>query len=158
MIQSAPRTQWETGLIPVKRSSRTLIAGILLVAFALRALIPQGFMPASGRPFSLELCWEGLPTAMLVHAERPDDGTMDMGSMPMGSMHGHSQGAHHHTGSSSDHCVFGAACSPGPITHVPQPSDFGVPPPLRAVAFVSFASTIRLVYLPQSRAPPGQLS
>ena len=29
---------------------------------------------------------------------------------------------------------------------------------LRAIAFVSIASAVRLVYLPQSRAPPGQLS
>jgi len=135
-----------------------LLAGILLVAFALRALIPQGFMPASGRPFSLELCWEGLPTALLAHDDPADTATLGMDSMPMGPMHGHSPGAHHHPGSSSDHCVFGAACSPGPITEVLQPSDFAVPPPLRAVAFVSFASAIRLVYLPQSRAPPAQLS
>jgi len=161
-------------VVPVKRSSRTLIAGALLVAFALRALIPQGFMPASGRPFSLEICWQGLPAAMLAHAEPADTGTMDMDSMP-GSMHdsmhqgamadtmshpGLPQGAHGHTGhpSSSDYCVFGAAWSPGPITHFPQPSDFSFPPPLRAVAFVSIADAIRLVYLPQSRAPPGRLS
>jgi hypothetical protein len=134
-------------VVPVKRRSRTLVASALLVAFALRALIPQGFMPGGG--FSLEICWEGLPAAMLALAE------------PADSAHaGHHPGAHGHTGhpSSSDHCVFGTACSPGPLTHLPQPGDFSAPPPLRAAAFVSIASAIRLVHLPQSRAPPGQLS
>jgi hypothetical protein len=155
----------------VKRSRRTLICSTLLVAFALRALIPQGFMPASGRWFALEICWEGLPAIALARAEASSAGTMDAHSMP-GSMH-HSmhrgvvadtasrpdeqQNAHHHGGhsSSSDHCVFGVAWSPGPITHLPQPSDYLFSPPLRAAAITSVASAIRLVHLPQSRAPPG---
>ena len=36
------------------------IATIALVAFTLRALIPVGFMPAAGHPFTLSICPEGL--------------------------------------------------------------------------------------------------
>jgi hypothetical protein len=39
-----------------KKTKHELIAGILLFAFAVRALVPQGFMPASDRPFSIEIC------------------------------------------------------------------------------------------------------
>jgi hypothetical protein len=126
-------TPWEMRLSPGKRNRRALIAGIMLVAFALRALIPAGFMPASGRPFSLEICWDGLPAGMLVHS------------------------AHHHSGSPahSDHCVFGTACSAGPTPHPPLPSDFLSAQQLRAVAFASIAAAVRVVHLPQSRAPPA---
>ena len=45
------------------------MASIMLVAFASRMLIPPGFMPASGRPFLIEICWEGLPAGMLALVE-----------------------------------------------------------------------------------------
>ena len=115
----------------------------MLVAFAARALIPLGFMPASDRPFSIDICWEGFPAGMLAH----------------GATH------HHHSGSPaspqnphSEHCVFGTACGAGPIPHLPPPSDVPAAEPLRAVAFVSIAGAVHLVYLPPSRAPPRQLS
>ena len=135
-----------------KRRSRALLASIMLVPFALRALIPPGFMPASDRPFSIEICWEGFPANMLAHGEPPFADSMGMDSM---------QGAHHHHSGSpphSGHCVFGAACSAGPTPHLPLPSDI---PPTRqacAAAVVSIAGAVRLVHLPQSRAPPGRLS
>ncbi len=108
---------------------------MMLVAFVSRLLIPPGFMPASGRPFLMEICGEGL-TAGPLHA------------------------AHHHPGSSSqgEHCVFGTACSAGPIPHLPLPGDFPSGQPLRAAASASIADTIRLVHLPQPRAPPVRLS
>ncbi len=142
-----------------KRNRRTLTAGILLVAFGVRALIPAGFMPAPDRPFSLEICWEGLPAGVRVHGEpshadamdTTDMGSMDMGSMDMGSMP-----VHTHSGSSShsEHCVFGTACSAGPVSHMPLLSDLSSVRQLRAVAFDSIALAIRLVHLPQPRAPP----
>jgi len=124
------------------------MASIMLVAFASRALIPPGFMPASGRPFSIEICWEGLSADMLAHVE------------PSTSHHGPQQGPHHHRGipSQSEHCVFGTACSAGPIPHLPLPSEFSSALKLRAVAFASIAVAVRVVHLPQPRAPPGSLS
>jgi hypothetical protein len=149
------------------------MASIMLVAFASRAFIPPGFMPASDRPFSLEICWEGFPAEMLAHGEPAHAGSMGMDSMGMDSMgvdsmgmdstfhRGLLQGAHHHHSgnpSQSEHCAFGTACSAGPIPHLPLPSDISSSQQLRAVAFVSIALAVRLVLLPQPRAPPGRLS
>jgi hypothetical protein len=122
------------------------MVSIMLAALALRVFIPPGFMPASGRPFSIEICWEGLPADMLAHVESSQADSMGMG--------------HHHHGSplQSEHCVFGAACSAGPIPHLPLPSDFSSALKLRAVAFASIAVAVRVVHLPQPRAPPSRLS
>jgi hypothetical protein len=169
-----------------KRNSRTLVAGILLVAFGVRALIPAGFMPASDRPFSIEICSEGFPADMLARGEPPHADSVGMHSVGMDSVPAHSMaadsmhdsmhpqavrdrtprrgplpGAHHrHSGSpwNREHCVFGTACSAGPIPHLPLPSDISSGHQLRVVAFVSIAGAIRLVHLPQPRAPPRRLS
>jgi hypothetical protein len=130
-----------------RRAQRAWLLGLVLPALLLRAFIPTGFMPASDRPFSIELCREGLPADMLAHGEPAH-------ADPMGGIH------HHHPGSPAhnEHCVFGTACGVGPILHLPLPSDISPARQLRAVAFVSIAGGVRLVHLPQPRAPPGQLS
>lgn len=114
------------------------MARIMLVAFASRILIPPGFMPASDRPFSMEVCPEGLPADML----------------------GTQQAPHHHHGipSQSEHCVFGTACSAGPIAHLSMPGDFSSAQQTRAAAFPSIVVAIRVIHLPQPRAPPSRLS
>jgi hypothetical protein len=147
----------ETRLSPCKRNRRTLMASFMLVAFALRVLIPPGFMPASDRPFSLEICWEGLPADMQGHVEHA--GSMGMDSMDMASM-GMDQGPghHHETSSHSEHCVFGTACGAGPFSHLTLPSDFSSAHQLLAIAFASIAIAVHVVYLPPPRAPPRQLS
>jgi hypothetical protein len=156
-----------------KSSRRTVIAGIMLVAFLSRGLIPQGFMPASGQPLSLEICWEGLPAEMLAHSEpsRSEPMDMDMESMSMDSMPADSmapislsrnlplQAGHHSKGTpQGEHCVFGTACCAGPTPHLPRAGDFASTITRHAVAFASMAVDVRVVHLPQSRAPPGQLS
>jgi hypothetical protein len=130
------------------------MAGIMLVAFASRALIPAGFMPASGAPFSLEICREGLPAGWLAQVDSSHAESMDMGDMPMGDS------ASHHSGTPSDgeHCVFGTACSAGPAPHLPLASLYSSAGQLRAVAFASLAASVRVVHLPQPRAPPALLS
>jgi hypothetical protein len=130
------------------------MASIMLVAFALRVLIPPGFMPASGRPFSIEICWEGFPAGTLAHVEPSHPDSMDMASMGMDQVAVH----HHGTSSHSEHCVFGTACSAGPVTHLLLPSDFSFAQQLRAVDFASIAAAVRVVHLPPPRAPPSQLS
>jgi hypothetical protein len=124
------------------------MASIMLVAFALRVLIPPGFMPSGDRPFSLEICWEDLSADLHAHADSSQSASMDMGSMAMGQGHNH-----HGTSSHSEHCVFGTACSAGPISHLTPPSDFSSPQQLRA-AFASISVAVRVVYLPPPRAPP----
>jgi hypothetical protein len=150
-----------------KWSRRTLMAGIMLVALTSRVLIPPGFMPASDRPFWIEICWDGLPAGLLAQLEPAGAHTMGMESMGadsmgmdgMGRMPADSMGSHHHHGSrsQSEHCVFGTACGAGPIPHLPPSSDFLPAQPLRAVAFASIALTVRVVHLPQPRAPPARL-
>jgi hypothetical protein len=157
------------------------MASIMLVAFALRALIPPGFMPASGHPFSLEFCWEGLPTEMLANSEPPGADAMDMPSMDMAGMptdsprhfiqrkpaadaatHGSPvQRAHGHHGGSpthGEHCVFGTACSPGPTPCLPLAGDISPAQRLRAAPFISSPGAVCLVHIPQPRAPPRRLS
>jgi hypothetical protein len=104
------------------------------------------------RPFSIEICWDGFPAAMLVQGESAQADAMDMGTMDMGGM----GGGHHH--SISDHCVFGSACSAGPLSHQAHPNELTFMQRVPAAKLASIADTVRLVHLPQSRAPPGQLS
>jgi hypothetical protein len=139
-------------LSPRKRTRLTLVTSLMLVAFAARALIPPGFMPASGRPFPVEICWEDFPAGMLRHGGPSGDGSMRMDFM--GGAH------HHHPGSPAhgEHCVFGTACSAGPIPHLPLLSGISPARQPHALALVSFAGAVRFVHLPQARAPPGRLS
>lgn len=147
----------EMCLGPRKRNRRTIVASIMLVAFASRAFIPLGFMPASDRPFSIELCWDGLPADVLRRVQPSHVDSMEVDSMDMASMEKAGGPGHHHgTSLHSEHCVFGTACSAGPISHL-TPSDFSSAQQLRAVAFAS-AVAVRVVHLPQPRAPPGRLS
>lgn len=150
-----------------RRIRRTFMASIMLVAFASRLLIPPGFMPASGRPFLMEICWDGVPTNLLAQVGLADVHALGMESMGMdpmptgdGTSHqAESQGAHH-SGSPSrgEHCVFGTASNTGPTPHLPLLGDLYSTQPLRTVAFASVAGAVRVVHLPQPRAPPSRLS
>jgi len=115
------------------KASRLLIAGVMLFAFVARSLIPQGFMPSSEQPFTVEICPEGFPAQLLVHA-----------------------GHHHHgTGHSyTDHCVFGTACDSGTPSHSPILTDLWLASLAPAAPSVARAIVVRLVYLPHSRGPP----
>jgi hypothetical protein len=115
------------------KSTRTLIAGIMLLAFAARALVPQGFMPASDRSFSLEICPDGFPAQFFVHA------------------------GHHHprTHSSSEHCVFGSAGASGPVSHPPPLAYTSLSQRAPATQTSSTAIRVQLVYLPHARGPPA---
>jgi hypothetical protein len=95
------------------------LTGILLGLLLLRAYVPVGFMPASGKPFLLQLCPAAAPVSM-------DPGMhMDMG-MQMGagmSMDPHAgadpAASMHHSGSHGhfDNCPFGSAPAAGPVSH-----------------------------------------
>jgi hypothetical protein len=137
-----------------KRSRRTLMASIMLVALASRVLIPPGFMPASDRRFSIEICWDGLPAGVLAQLEPAHADSTGIHRGPQQGPHSH----HHGSPLQTEHCVFGTACSAGPISHLPLPSDFSSAQPLRAVAFASIGAAVRVVHLPPPRAPPPRLS
>ena len=149
------------------------MASMMLVAFASHAIVPSGFMPAKGRPFLLEICSEDLPADLAAHVEPASVDAMDMASMDMSAMDMPAmpaedstsklvapQGSHHHGGGSSraEHCVFASACSAGPVPHVPTSGEFSRARPLRTVALASIAVAVRVVHIPQPRAPPSHLS
>jgi hypothetical protein len=122
-----------------KSRARALAAAVMVLAFAVRSLVPQGFMPSSTRPFSVDICPEGLPAQLL------------------GLVHVHDGAAHHHGGGHwlTEHCVFGCAYLDGPLSHhapiVPGIASgiLADSPPAAAAVFV------RLVHLPQVRGPPA---
>ena len=114
------------------KATRTLIASVMLLAFVVRALVPQGFMPASDRAFSVEICPEGFPAQLLAHA------------------------GHHHTGTHwhTEHCVFGSACAAGPASQFPLLTCLSLPEGVPATRVTSVAIIVQLVHLPEARGPP----
>jgi hypothetical protein len=78
------------------RRRRELVTSILLVALVLRALIPAGFMPASGEGFSLTICRGDLSVPA---------SPQDTGRHPGNALH-------------TEHCAFGSAPAAGPAMEV----------------------------------------
>jgi len=115
-------------------ASRLVIVGAMLFAFAGHALIPQGFMPASGHPFSVEICPEDFPAQLLMHA-----------------------GHHHHGGghARTEHCVFGCACNGAPPPQHLLLTELLSAQQAPAAQYVASTIVVRLVYLPHSRGPPS---
>jgi hypothetical protein len=92
----------------ISRAARAWVSGVLLVTLAMRALVPMGFMPSVERPFTLQLCPDGIPVLLL---QSGHDFAHQHGSERAGS------GTHHHDLSHTDHCVFAAAAGVGPTSH-----------------------------------------
>lgn len=129
------------------RASRARLVCAVLLAFALRALIPLGFMPASDGSLSLMICPGGFPAELLAGKSTPMSGDM---RMP----------AHQHPGHGlmdEGFCAFTTGFS-------------SAPPPLALAALLVLLSCLaviavtvlapaggRLVHLPQARAPPIRL-
>jgi len=130
-IARHPRKTMRSGLC--SSATQKLIASVLLLAFAVRALVPVGFMPGNGRPLSIEICPEGFPVQLLGQAAD-----------------------HHHGGSNwhAEHCVFGSACTSGPIAEFPFLNSPVVAELAAATPCISPAIVVRLVYLPRARGPP----
>jgi len=115
-----------------RNKTNKLITSLALIALSCRALIPVGFMPASERPFSLIICHEGFPSALLEH------GT------PL-----HPGGTTHF-----EHCLFS-----GVTAAALAPTAVGVAMVLPVSTPLIFTKTappagVRLVYVPPPRAPP----
>lgn len=98
----------------LNRKARTWVIGILLVALALRALVPVGFMPSADEPFSLQICPDGFPAQLLHHQH----GSHHEHAVAQGRRGDDSVGgAHQHGPSGSEHCLFAAAAGIGPVPH-----------------------------------------
>jgi hypothetical protein len=114
--------------------TRFVAASALLVASLLHAYVPLGFMPASGAPFLLELCPEGLQVSMQAH---------------------HSHHSHHAQHASFEHCPFGSAPAVGPISH---PFGFAAPSLVSSRVFIPNEQppfAIRLSRAHPPRGPPA---
>ncbi|HZT00678.1 MAG TPA: DUF2946 family protein [Steroidobacteraceae bacterium] len=138
-----------TPLLPTlsgRRSRTRLLPGILLV-FALRALIPLGFMPASDGTLSLMICPGGLPLALLPQEKTMQDG---MGT-PMPQPHHHGHGV-----MEDGFCAFTTGCSPAPPP-LPLLAVLALLAASLGVALTHLAAPggSRLVHVPQARAPPA---
>ncbi|HEV7136136.1 MAG TPA: hypothetical protein VGN43_05840 [Steroidobacteraceae bacterium] len=134
-------------LVRPSRTIRARLVFAVLLAFALRAVIPVGFMPASDGSLALMICPGGLPAGLFPGRSMPA-----AGGMPMP--------AHQHPGHSlmdEGYCAFTTGFS-------------SAPPPLllltlflllSCVAVIAMTALptggIRLVHLPQARAPPAPL-
>jgi hypothetical protein len=92
----------------LRTKQRLWVISALLVALLVRALIPAGFMPASDRPFSFQVCPDGFPAALLSEGAAGADGSSaaasDHGLTSHDSAAGHQHGidgalahaGHHH--------------------------------------------------------------
>src|SRR5438046_641358 len=115
------------------RRRRELVTSILLVAVVFHALIPAGFMPASGKPFSLTIC-------------RPD---FPAPSSPQDTLQ-HPRNAPH-----TEHCASRSAPATAPASVVPRV----LPTPLTSAGPILLLSeplhlNVRLVRVQQPRGPP----
>jgi hypothetical protein len=97
---------------------RQWLISLVLLALAVRALVPAGFMPATDRPFSFEICPDGFPAQLLhqgseaVHQHHHHDAQND------GSSQSSTPGSHDHGAARAEHCVFAAAASVGPAPQI----------------------------------------
>jgi hypothetical protein len=139
-------------LIRPGRTTRARLVGALLLAFSLRALIPLGFMPAADGTLSLMICPAGIP-AWLLHDMDPGmamPGGMTTPQQPQHPGQRHGQGL-----MDEGYCTFTTGfCSAPPPLLLALLSLVLACVAVIAVTMVAPAS-IRLVHLPQARAPPA---
>lgn len=111
---------------------RDWVASILLVALAFRAIVPVGFMPASGSLFALEICRDQQAAPAAHHL------------------------GHHHSGaqSHSDRCPFGSAPAAGPVSQIAGAEPVRLPAAIPAVDFDELRLGARPDRAHRSRAPP----
>ncbi len=106
---------------PFDRRARRALQAFLILAFALRALIPAGYMPASDQPFALQICPDGLP-AQFAAAEHATQGSEHAEHGAHGD-HGSpltDDGSHQHETFRASHCAFATVASAGtPEFHAP---------------------------------------
>lgn len=132
---------------PSRHAARPRLVLLVLLAFALRALIPLGFMPAADGTFSLMICPGGFPPALL-----PEQKTMHGGmGMPMPQ-------PHHHRGHGvmdDAYCVFTTGFGAAPPSLLPETLFLLLAAIALVVSTLSAPAGIRFVHIPQARAPPA---
>ncbi len=129
------------------QDQRRWLISALLIALVVRALIPAGFMPATDRPFSFQICPDGYPAHLLKAAHDPhaahqhhDDGAGD---------------THNHSSASFEHCVFAAAAGAGPFAFVPTLSAVAVSVGAPEFFLASASVESQRHRIQQPRGPPA---
>lgn len=159
-------------------NQRLWVISTLLIALFVRALIPAGFMPATDRPLSFQICPDGFPASLLnegasgmagpevlLHAsQHHDDGGLvqagphhhDHAAMLARAGHDHSGPAHNHSSASAEHCVFAAAAG---VFALAWAATFSAPAATITAPDVDYLppsfETLRF-RLPQPRGPPAR--
>ena len=105
---------------------------ILLVTLVLRALIPVGFMPASGQGFSLTICRADFPAP---------SAPQDTGRHPGNPLH-------------VEHCAFGNAPAAGPAMEVARVLPTAVTAAEPILRSEPLRINVGLVRVQQPRGPP----
>jgi len=121
------------------------LGALVVLAFALRALVPTGFMPGGTGALTLQVCPDGFPAALL--AAPGDSHAGHRHHQPEGSQHDHQSWT-------SGHCVFSAVAGAPPVTHSPiaiARAEIAMPSVRPDVAPVFLDIRFRIA---QPRAPP----
>ena len=101
---------------------RRWLASLLVIAYALRALIPGGFMPGGDGSVALQICPEGFPAALLpnagehdAHAAHHHDAADTHEVSHALAAHPSGSPTHDHKSWMLGHCAFGAAAGAPPL-------------------------------------------
>lgn len=149
----------------LSRNTRQWLISALLVALVTRALIPAGFMPATDRPFSFQICPDGFPAQLLASSQNPHAHHHHPGGSEQAAAQSDTANAstgvdagagthRQHSAAGNEHCVFAAAAAAGPLAFAPTfASEAVVALPINAPTFSSHAESLRF-RLPQPRGPP----
>lgn len=140
-------------------TTRARLVWAALLALALRALIPIGFMPAGDGSLSLMICPGGLPAGLLPGMGRSTDTGMRNGmdgSLRISGRAKTPEQQHRGRGlTDQGYCAFttGFGSAPPPLL----PAALLLLLSLATVIAVTVLAPagIRLVHLPQARAPPA---
>ena len=111
------------------KATRRLIAVAMVIAFAARALVPAGFMPASDGLLRIRICPEGLRAHLFGHGER--------------------------TAPHTEHCVFGSAGATGPVPHLPPLAGTLTAQRVPRTPCLGSVVHVQLFHLPYARGPPA---
>jgi len=137
----------------LSRSARHRIAVVALLAFAVRALVPAGYMPSGEHPLTLQLCSEGLPASLLAPGHHHHEAVQEHAGL-----HHHDAlhaGSPSHGTGAFQHCPFGSTPVPAPLAQLPAALLTGVALAMPAFELRSLVTGQQRARAHRARAPPA---